>query len=265
MTEKYLETAIKAAKTSGQILVNYFEKLHDLRQKSGSLRDLVTEVDVLSEKNAKKIIKKAFPEHGINAEESGLEKSGREKNKLWHIDAIDGTVNYSQGIPLCCVSVALQEGDDVTVGVVFNPFSDELYFATKGGGAYLNGRQISVSKKKDLKDGIYVAAFSNASSGEKKREYEVFGKINDSTRGVLRLGSAALSLAYLSSSKIDGFWAKNLFPWDLAAGLLLVREAGGKVTSEKGSDFRFENKILIASNGALHKQLAENVSALSGN
>lgn len=263
MTEKYLETAIKAAKTSGQILVDYFEKLHDLRQKSSHLRDLVTEVDVLSEKNAKKIIKKIFPEHSINAEESGLEKGCSEKGKLWHIDAIDGTVNYSQGIPLCCVSIALQDGKDIIVGVVFNPFSDELYFATKGGGAYLNGRQINVSKKKDLKDGIYVAAFSNASSEKKKKEYEVFGKVNDSTRGVLRLGSAALSLAYLSSSKIDGFWAKNLFPWDLAAGLLLVREAGGKVTSEKGSEYGFDDKVLIASNGALHKQLIDNVSALA--
>lgn len=255
MTEKYLETAIKSAKTSGQILLDYFEKLHDLRQKSGSMRDLVTEVDILSDKNAKKIIKKSFPDHSINAEESGMEKSAADKGKLWHIDAIDGTVNYSQGIPLCCVSVALQEGADIIVGVVFNPFSDELYFATKGNGAYLNGRKINVSKKRSAKDGVYVAAFSSATADQKKKEYETFGKMNDSTRGVLRLGTAALSLAYLASSRIDGFWAKNLFPWDIAAGILLVKEAGGKISSEKGGEYKFEDKMLIASNGTIHKEL----------
>lgn len=258
MTEKYLEAAIKAAKTSGQILVDYFEKLHDFREKNRNIRDLVTEVDILSEKNIKDIIQKAFPEHSIAAEESTLEQ--RDATKIWHIDPLDGTVNYSQGIPLCAISVAIQEDEDVVAGVIFNPFSDELYFASRGNGAYLNGQKIHVSKKQNFKEGLYVAAFSSAPSNLKKKEYEIFGKVNDTTRGVLRIGSAALALAFLAHGRIDGFWAKDLHSWDLAAGIVLVKEAGGRISSVKEESYSFEKSLLIASNGMIHKELTSILS-----
>lgn len=266
MTERYLDTAIKAAKTSGQILTDYFEKLHDFRQKNQNIRDLVTEVDILSEKNIKEIIRTTFPDHAINAEESPLEgKPGQDRTKIWHIDPLDGTVNYSQGIPLCAVSVALEEDGEITVGVIFNPFSDELFFASKGKGAYLNGRQIQASKKSDFKKGLYIVGFSASSSTKKMNEYEVFGQINDTTRGVLRLGSAALALAYLACGRIDGFWANKLFPWDLAAGIVIVKEAKGKVSSENGDDYELGDSVFIASNTLLHDSLIKKLKGVQNN
>ncbi len=260
MSDLYLEVAINAAKTSGQILIDYFEKLHDFQQKNKNIRDLLTEVDILSEKNIKEKIREAFPDHSILAEESNLEK--KDSTMMWHIDPLDGTVNYSQGIPLCAISVALQRKNEIVAGVIFNPFSDELYYASKGKGAYLNGNQIHVSQKDNIKDGLYVAAFSSTPSEEKKKEYDIFGHINDTTRGVLRIGSAALALAYLANKKIDGFWAKNLHPWDLAGGIILVNEAGGKITGLNGNPFSFNEKTFIASNSLIHNSLLDKLKGL---
>lgn len=258
MVERYLETAIKAAETSGHILVDYFKKLHSSRQKNKNTRDLVTEVDILSEKNIRAKIKEVFPGHSINAEESYKEGAKKDDSSMiWHIDAIDGTVNYSQGIPLCAVSLALEENGEIIVGVVLNPFSKECYFASRGKGAYLNGTEIHVSNKKKLKEGLYVAAFSSAASKEKKKEYEIFGHINDTTRGVLRIGSAALALAYLACGCIDGFWAKKLYSWDLAGGIIIVNEAGGSVSTLKGKRYSFKDDVLIASNKLIHESLID--------
>jgi len=262
--ERYLEIAIKAAETSGHILVDYFQKIHDFRQKNQNTRDLVTEVDILSEKNIKEKIREAFPDHTINAEESyfGEDLERNNSMRIWHVDALDGTVNYSQGIPLCAISLALEENNKIVVGVIYNPFTEEFYFASKGKGAYLNGRQIYVSEKKNTREGVYVAAFSSSSSEEKRKEYEVFGRINDTTRGVLRIGSAAVALAYLACGKIDGFWSKNLFPWDLAAGIILVNEAGGRVSSGEGRGYRFEDPMLVASNRLIHEDFLTLLSEL---
>ncbi len=253
MLSKFLQTSISAVESGGKILIDYFGKLHDSRQKNQNLRDLVTEVDILSEKTIKEIIKKSFPSHTIICEESGEEKHDSEYR--WHIDPIDGTVNYSQGIPFCAISVGLEKEKELIVGAVYNPFNQELFFASKGEGAYLNGRQIHVSQKVNYEDGLYVAAFSSTASKEKKGEYENFGHINDSTRGVLRIGSAALALAYLSCGRIDGFWAKDLYSWDLAGGIVLVNEAGGKVSGHAGETYSFDKNIFIATNGLIHESL----------
>ena len=260
MNNRYLEVAIEATETSGHILVNYFEKLHDFKQKNKNIRDLVTEVDILSENNIKEKIKKAFPQHTIIGEETKAEKHS--SDFTWYIDPLDGTVNYSQGIPICAVSVAVENKNKVIAGAIYNPFSGELFYASIDDGAYLNGRKISVSKKKKTRDGIYDAAFSAVSSEKKKKEYEIFGRLNDSSRGVLRIGSAAIALAYLSCGRIDGFWSKNLFPWDLAAGTLLVEEAGGKISSERGRKFDFKDPVFVASNKLIHKELLDSLSGL---
>ena len=260
MNEHYLEVAIKAAKTSGDILVNYFEKVHDCRQKNQNIRDLVTEVDMLSENNIKKVISESFPNHSIIAEESHSEL--RDKKKIWYIDPVDGTVNYSQGIPWCVVSIALQENAELIVGVIFNPFTEELFFASKGNGAFLNGKQIHVSQKEDYEGGVYIAAFSSTPSEEKRKEYEIFGHVNDTTRGTMRIGSAALALAFLANGRIDGFWSKDLHAWDLAAGVILVREAGGEISSGKDGEYAFEQPVLIASNGKIHEKLSAVLSEL---
>lgn len=259
MKNEYLKIAIQAVESSGKILIEYFEKLHDFKQKNKNIRDLVTEVDFLSENNIKKIIENDFPEHSINGEETGLMK--KESDYCWHIDPIDGTVNYSQGIPLCAVSVGLQYNNEIIASAVFNPFSDELFFASKGSGAFLNGRQIKVSNKINIEDGLYIAAFSSESGKDKKDEYNIFGDLNNKTRGVLRLGSAALALAYLSCGRIDGFWAKHLYPWDIAGGLLLVKEAGGKVTDTSDNEYSFQSKDLVSSNSLIHDELLKSLNS----
>ncbi len=260
MINAFLKTAIHAAESSGQILADYFEKLHDFRQKNPNLRDVVSEVDILSEKNIKEKIKSEFPEHTIIGEELGQEKHDSEY--CWFIDPLDGTVNYSQGIPLCAVSVGLEKNHEMIVGVVFNPLTEELFFASKDNGAYLNGKKIHVSEKKTVEEGLYVAAFSATASANKQKEYEIFGKMNDTTRGTLRIGSAALSMAYLACGRIDGFWVKNPCSWDVAGGIALVQEADGKVSSIKGEQFTLQDKILVASNDLNHATLLDQLKEL---
>ena len=260
MINQYLQVALDAIESSGEILLDYFEKLHDFHQKNKNLRDLVTEVDVLSEKNIKEKIRKSFPEHSILGEESGEEK--HESEYCWHIDPLDGTVNYSQGIPLCAVSIGLEWNQEMIVGAVFNPFTEELFFASKGNGAFLNGKQIYVSQKEYIEEGLFVAAFSSGSSDQRKKEYEIFGKLNDSSRGALRIGSAALSLAYLACGRIDGMWVKGLHSWDLAGGLALVKEAGGVVTSAGRKKFSFDEAIFVATNGNIHDELLDKINTL---
>jgi myo-inositol-1(or 4)-monophosphatase len=252
MINDFLGTAIRAAESSGKILIQYFDKLHDSSQKNENIRDLVTEVDFLSENNIKEIITSQFPRHNIIAEETG----GLDINSeyCWHVDPIDGTVNYSQGIPLCAISIGLEFDGEIIAGAVHNPFSRELFYASKGNGAFLNGKQISVSNKSEIEDGLYVVGFSSEIGESKHNEYQSFGNINDSTRGVLRLGSAAVALAYLACGRIDGFWAKGLFSWDIAAGAIIVKEAGGYISDIKWQQRNYIDNI-IASNTILHSSL----------
>ena len=253
MIDEFLGTAIKAVESSGKILIQYFDKLHDSRQKNENIRDLVTEVDFLAEKNIKRILANRFPKHNIIAEESG--GLDIKSEYCWHVDPIDGTVNYSHGIPLCAVSIGLEFNGEIIIGAVHNPFTKELFYASQGNGAFLNGHTIRVSEKKKLKECLYVAAFSSESDDNKGKEYQTFGEMNDNSRGVLRIGSAALALAYLACGRIDGFWVKGLHEWDIAGGLALVREAGGQLSDMNGNTFVIGASTLVASNKYIHKPL----------
>lgn len=257
MKSQYLEIAIRAVENSGKILIEYFQRIHDFKQKNKNIRDLVTEVDLLSEKNIKQIILSKFPNHNIIGEETGA--LNKDSEFCWHIDPIDGTVNYSQGIPLCAVSIGLEYKKEIIVGAIYNPFANELFFASKGHGAFLNGKHINVSKKNNFKQGLYVVAFSSLIGKDKANEYKIFGDLNNKTRGVLRLGSAALALAYLSCGRIDGFWAKDLYLWDIAGGIILINEAGGQVSGKNGTPFSLKSKTLIASNPKIHKDFISNL------
>ena len=249
MNNEFLEVSISAVRKSGGILLDYFDKLHDAKQKNMNLRDIVTEVDLLSEKKIREIISYNYPGHLFVGEEMQNECKTANSGDIykWYIDPIDGTVNYSQGIPLCAVSLALEINGVLSTGVIYNPLSDELFYASKGGGAFLNGKNITVSNKKNMKECLFVGAFSSKRGLAKKREYELFGEINDTTRGALRIGSAALAMAYLASARIDGFWSIDLFSWDLAAGILLVKESGGKVLSNE-REYSFGDSICYAAN-----------------
>lgn len=259
MKDQYLNTAIKIVKSSGNILSEYFEKIHDYKQKNENIRDLVTEVDLIAEKNAIAIIEDNFPNHNVYGEETGLRN--KDSKFCWYIDPLDGTVNYSQGIPICAISIGLKYDNEIIVGSIYNPFTEELFFASKGEGAFLNGKRIEVSKKDKLETGLYVAAFSSEMVDLKNSEYKTFGKINDLTRGVLRLGSAALALAYLSCGRIDGFWGKNLKPWDIAGGIILVNESGGQINQNNLELLTKEkDSLIIASNSLIHNQFVDVIS-----
>jgi myo-inositol-1(or 4)-monophosphatase len=252
----YLKTALSSAQVAGEILLDYFNKLHDSNNKSVNFRDIVTDVDLLSEREIIKNILKKHPNHSIVAEESGV-KFKNEKYK-WYIDPLDGTVNYASGLPLSVISIALTIDDVISVGVIFNPFTNEKYYAVKDKGAFMNGDKVHVSNAKDMSQSLIVAAFPNETNSLSTGYYEAFGRVNNATKGVLRLGSAALALAYLSSGAIDGFWGVNLKEWDYMAGILLVEEAGG--TYSEYHDKNGQNgEIVVVSNPNIHSSLVDSV------
>ncbi len=250
----YLNTAISAVEAAGKVLLANFNKPHDLKNKTENFRDIVTEVDFLSENIITNIILSEYPDHSIIAEESG--KKINNPRYKWYIDPLDGTINYLSGISMCVISVALVIDDEVKVGVIYNPFLEQKYYATKGGGAYLNNKVINVSDRENFNESLFVAAFPNKSSKLVTKSYSLFGEVNNSTKGVLRLGSVALALAYLSEGLIDGVWGVNIKDWDYMAGAILVQEAGGKFTIvNKG--YNDSEKLLIFSTPGIFDQLLD--------
>ena len=223
--KKFLKQAIYAAEESGSLLLNYFKKIENVSKKNENLRDLVTEVDLVSEKTILRILKSKFNKHNFLAEESGFENN--KSHYTWVIDPLDGTVNYTKGIGICVISIALTYKQESILGVIYNPFTQELFYASKGNGAFLNGDKITVSSNKKIKKSLLVCAFSASINNRKKKEYSIFGKLNNDSLGVLRIGSAAYALALLAKGSIDGFWGYDLYLWDVQAGICLVNEAKG--------------------------------------
>ncbi len=247
--KKLLSLSILAAEKGGDTLIDYFGKIETTKNKNNNLRDLFTEVDLLSENEIIKTIKKKYKNHNFLAEEKGFENN--RSDYTWVIDPLDGTVNYTRGIKFCAISIALKYRSEVIIGVVFNPFLKEMFYASKNNGAFLNGNRIKVSKTKKIKDSLFVTAFSSEiKNKEKKNEYKNFGEVNNNSLGALRIGSAALALAYIAKGSIDGFWGKKLQIWDVEAGICLVKEAKGKVYQKKFSKYK---KTLIAGNSNLVK------------
>jgi myo-inositol-1(or 4)-monophosphatase len=255
MKEQLLKTAIRCVEVGGGVLLEYFGRLHDATQKNENTRDLVTKVDLVIEDRIKNIILEANPSHNVIAEETG--NLAVKSPYCWHVDPIDGTVNYSQGIPLCAVSVGLEFEGEIIVGAIGNPFNSEVYYASKGEGAFLNGQKLSVSVKSQVNDGLYIAAFPSASRGINSFQYQTFGFLNDKSRGVLRIGSAALALAYLAAGRVDGVWGRGLHSWDVVAGLILAKEAGGRFTNHEGNSLTNYGDSYVASNGLVHDELLD--------
>ena len=217
-----------------------------------SLNNLVTEVDHASEKLIIGIIRETFPDHYILTEESGdLPKNS---NYKWIIDPIDGTVNFANGIPLCCVSIAVEKDGEVIMGAVYNPFINEFFFAEKGRGAYLNDELIHVSKKTRVAESCLVTGFPYKYT-EGEGLLETFGSFIKQGIPVRRLGSAAIDLCWVACGRFDGYYEFFLNPWDSAAGFLIVQEAGGKVTDFSGAPFSPYQEKIIATNGQIHDEL----------
>ncbi len=247
-----LNIAIEAAKEAGKFLKFSVGKVKNIETKKGEERNLVSEIDRNAEKKIIDIIKRHHPSHGILAEESGGSGSS---DYVWVIDPLDGTTNFLHGLPIFCVSIGLQYKGELIAGVVYDPNLDELFTAEKGSGAYLNGRRLHVSKSSELIQSLLVTGFPYDIASNPDNTIERFVNVLVKAQAVRRLGSAALDLSYVAAGRLDGFWETNLNPWDMAAGILFVREAGGVVTDFSGADSTIHTPHMLASNGRLHQAL----------
>jgi len=248
-----LELAIEAAVSAGNLLKEGWGKVHSIGRKR-NFRELVTEFDQRAEELIIKTIKVQYPDHSILAEERPMEISNSAYK--WIIDPLDGTTNYAHGYPLFCLSIALEHNEEIVIGVVYNPILNELFIAQKEQGATLNGRPISVSATKTLRESLLATGFPYRLEGikENMRYFENFIFQAQAVRGD---GSAALDLCYLAMGRFDGLWELDLKPWDVAAGALIVAEAGGIVTDLSGGRFNIYGKEILASNGHIHQEMVQ--------
>ncbi|MEE9554903.1 MAG: inositol monophosphatase family protein [candidate division Zixibacteria bacterium] len=245
---EFLIIAEQAAREAGRLVLE-MRKSELLVEKKGKV-DLVTEADRRSEQLIRKIIETNFPNHSFKAEE-GTEAQG-DSEYLWLVDPLDGTTNYAHGLPVYCVSLGLLKGKEIIAGCIYNPNLDECFTAEAGKGAFLNGKQIHVSKTESLDDSLLATGFPydiRETDDDNLKEFTAFYK---KARAVRRAGAAALDLAYVACGRFDGFWEFKLSPWDIAAGILLVEEARGKATSYSGDRYDIYKGELVASNGLIH-------------
>jgi myo-inositol-1(or 4)-monophosphatase len=253
--QTFLEIATEAALAGGAILRHYWGNLTAVEQK-GRPGDLVTEADKASEAAVLEIIQRHLPDHPILAEESG--QQGRtDAEYLWAIDPLDGTTNYAHQYPFSAVSIGLLIAGQPAVGVVYDPIHNDLFRAAQGLGATLNRQPIQVSSTATLADSLLVTGFAYDRHETPDNNYAEFCHFTHLTQGVRRGGSAAMDLAYVACGRLDGYWERGLSPWDLAAGVVLVQEAGGKVTAYDQSPFDLKSGRILATNGPLHNVMSE--------
>jgi len=239
-----LNIAVRAARNAGDIIVRQSTRIDELTITSKERNDYVSEVDRQAENEIMAVIRKAFPDHGILAEESGQHGSGDEF--LWIIDPLDGTTNFLHGFPQYAVSIALQHKGRLEQAVIYDPMRQELFTASRGGGAQLDNRRIRVSKQTVLEGALLGTGFPYKDQQHLDTYLEMFKALIADSAGIRRPGSAALDLAYVAAGRFDGFWEFGLNPWDMAAGVLLVREAGGLVGDLAGGHDFMKNGNIVA-------------------
>lgn len=247
---EFVPTIAEIAREAGALLLTYFQKHVKVEYKGEA--DLVTIADREAEALIRARIRDRWPTHDILGEEEGLVDTGSEYR--WYVDPLDGTTNFAHGYPVFCVSIALEHKGKRIAGVVYDPTRDELFAAVQGGGAYLNQNRIQVSKNAKLSEALVATGFPSYKR-HKNPNIHFYHQITLRTHGVRRAGSAALDLCNVACGRFDGFWEFNLNPWDTAAGVLLVEEAGGMVSNFRGSVFQIDSSETLTSNGLLHPAL----------
>jgi len=264
METELLIKSVKAACEAGKILKRFYGSSYRVERKDGSFREIITEVDRLVEKCIIEILVSSLPKSTIWTEENGF-IANNESHLLWIVDPIDGTVNYINGIPFCAVSIACIKDKTLHIGVIYNPFTNEYFYAQRNLGAWLNETPIKVSKATNLSESLLACAFSSKATPARQKEFSVFGSLNDLSRGCLRTGSAAINLAYVACGRLSGTWGHQLKVWDVMAGLLIVQEAGGEVNVDKIPwDQRNEVISCFATNGKIHEELSQKLSTILG-
>ena len=244
----------KACMKASRSLIRDFGEIENLQVSSKGPGDFVTSADKRTEKIIIEELQKAQPEFCIITEESGIINKSNNKNK-WIIDPIDGTLNFLNGIPQFAISIAYEENDEVLCGVIFNPITNEMFFAEKGNGSYLNNSRIRVSKKKILKDSLLVTGGPKGASKIKDKIFDEYVNVSKNVSNVRKFGSAALDIAYVACGRFDGYWQRELHYWDIAAGIIILKEAGGFVDffeEEIGSPLK---KNILATNSNIHEEL----------
>jgi len=250
----FLATAVEAVLRAGDIQMASFGASIEVSKK-GAI-DLVTEVDFAVERMFRAMIAERFPDHTVLAEELGS-AGQREGRFCWIFDPLDGTTNYAHGLPVFASSLALEIEGVVTVGAIYDPTRKELFTASLGGGAYLNGVPMRVSSTPTLLDALLVTGFPYTVHQASEELVSLFAAFLSEAQAVRRLGSAALDLCYVAAGRMDGFWEQHLKPWDMAAGALMLTEAGGRITAVDGSRFDLRKGQLMASNGVIHDALLD--------
>jgi len=241
---------IAMAREAGALLIEYFDQNIKIEYKGDA--DLVTAADRKSEALIRERIREHWPEHDVVGEEGGFRDTGSEFR--WYVDPLDGTTNFAHGFPVFCVSLGLQRRGQLIAGVCFDPTRNELFAAERGGGAYLNDKAIHVSKVGKLAESLVGTGFPSHKR-HKNPNIHFYHQITLRTHGVRRAGSAALDLCSVACGRLDGFWEFNLNPWDTAAGVLMVEEAGGQITDFEGSPFLLNSRETLASNARIHDAL----------
>ncbi len=250
-----INVMIKAADKAARRLKRDFGEVENLQVSRKGPADFVSAADLRAEKILREELGRARPGYGFLMEESGRREATDPSGRCWVADPLDGTTNFLHGLPHFAVSIALQEGSEILAGVVYDPIKEDLFYAEKGGGAFLNDRRIRVSSRRALDSALIATGLPFKGRDQDSGLSAELEAVMSETAGVRRWGAAALDLAYVAAGRYDGFWERGLAPWDTAAGLLLVREAGGFVTAIDGASFAFEGAGILASNDGLHQPL----------
>jgi myo-inositol-1(or 4)-monophosphatase len=247
-----IEDIIQIAREAGNIVKEGFGKNLQIEFKTNE-SNLVTIYDKKSEEHIINFIRKKYPAHGILAEEGGDVFTGDEY--LWVIDPLDGTTNYAHGVPIFSVSIGVVKNKETVAGVIYDVMQNEMYYAEKGGGTFLNGNRVSVSETNKLSRSLLVTGFPYNIAQNPEGALDKFTKLIKLSRGMRRLGSAAIDFCYVAKGVFDGFWEVHLHPWDICAGKLLVEEAGGIVTDFRGAEIDFYSKQICCTNKLIHEEM----------
>lgn len=254
-----LNVMVQAALKAGKSLSRDFGEVQNLQVSVKGPGDFVSQADLKAEKIVHDELMKARPTYDFLGEEGGEEK-GSDGAHRWIVDPLDGTTNFLHGIPQFAVSIALERNGEIVAGVIFNPATDELYTAERGGGAFLNDRRIRVAARRQITDCVVSCGVPHLGRGDHGKFLVELRHVMGEVSGVRRFGAASLDLAYVAAGRLDGFWETGLAPWDIAAGLVLIREAGGFVSDMKGGQDIFDTGSLVAGNEYIHRSLTEVVN-----
>ena len=252
-----IQNIIDISKEAGEIIRDGFGKKHEIEYKT-NISDFVTNIDKAAENKIIEFIKKEYPTHNIVAEESGVEN--KDSEYTWVIDPLDGTMNFAHGLPIFSVSIGVMKKSEIIAGVIYDVMNDTVYSTEKGSGAFQNGKRIIVSENSDLERSLLVTGFPYNIKENPDFAIERFNKFLLNSRGVRRLGSAAIDLCYVANGTFDGFWEVTLNAWDICAGHLLVEEAGGKITNFAGQKINYKKHSgiqILATNGKIDKKMIE--------